>query len=234
VTPRDTAIRTQALEVATDKRLDVTLIAFDFDGTLSDDEMVVLLGEQAGAAGEIADVTERAMAGELSYAESLRERAALLEGVTEAEAIDAYERVQLRDGTADLIEALEDTGAETAILTGGFETGVENALRRHGVSVDHVIANRLPVTEGALTGGVEGPLIEGTKDDALVALTDDVGVPMAETIAVGDGANDVPMLKAAAFAVGFRPKSGVAGHCDAVVDTMADLRSVLAERGILG
>jgi phosphoserine phosphatase len=219
--------------VVTDERGNVTLVAFDFDGTLSDDEMVVLLGEKAGAADEIADVTERAMEGELSYAESLRERAALLEGVTESEAADAYDGVRLREGTADLIEALDAAGAETAILTGGFETGVESSLRRHGVPVDHVVANRLTVADGALTGDVDGPLVEGTKDDALARLADDRGVQMRETVAVGDGANDVPMLEAAGVAVGFRPKSGVARHCDAVVDTMAELTSVFEERGIV-
>ena len=211
----------------------MTLVAFDFDGTLSDDEMIVLLGEKAGAAAEIADVTERAMDGELSYAESLRERAGLLAGVTGAEAADAYEGVRLRDGTADLIGALDAAGVETAILTGGFEIGVKSALRRYSVSVDHVVANRLPVADGALTGGVDGPLVEGTKDDALAALADDVGIPIGETVAIGDGANDVPMLEAAGFAVGFRPKSGVAAHCDVVVKTMAELDSVLADRGIV-
>ena len=222
----------RALEVATDEGPTVTLVAFDFDGTLSDDEMIVLLGERAGAAGEIADVTERAMAGELSYAESLRERAALLEGVTEAEAADAYDGVGLREGAADLIGALCDAGAGTAILTGGFEAGVERALRRHDAAVDHVVANRLPVVDGALTGGVEGPLIEGTKDDALADLADERGVPMAETIAVGDGANDVPMLEVAGVAVGFCPKPGVADHCDTVVETMAALEDVLREHGV--
>jgi phosphoserine phosphatase len=225
--------RNRDLEVATDERRDVTLVAFDFDGTLSDDEMIVLLGEKAGAADEIADVTERAMEGALSYAESLRERAALLEGVTESEATDAYDRVALREGTADLFDALEDADVETAILTGGFEAGVESALRRHGVSVDHVVANRLPAADGTLTGEVEGPLVEGTKDDALATLADDRGVPMAETVAVGDGANDVPMLRAAGVAVGFRPKTGVARHCDAVVETMGELASVLETRGVI-
>ncbi len=222
-----------AYEVTTDEGRDVTLVAFDFDGTLSDDEMIVLLGEKAGAAAEIADVTERAMEGELSYAESLHERAALLEGVTETEASDAYDGVSLREGTADLVAALDAASAETAILTGGFETGVESALRRHGVSVDHVVANRLPLDDVTLTGEVEGPLIEGTKDDALARLADDLEVPMDGTVAVGDGANDVPMLDAAGFSVGFRPKAGVADHCDAVVETMAGLETVLRERGVL-
>jgi len=212
----------------------MTLVAFDFDGTLSDDEMIVLLGEKAGAADEIADVTERAMAGELSYAESLRERAALLEGVTEAEAADAYSRVRLREGVSDLLGTLSAAGVETAILTGGFEAGVERALARHDVAVDHVVANRLPVAGGALTGEVEGPLIEGTKDDALADLAADLGVPMADTVAVGDGANDVPMLEAAGFAVAFRPKSGVAERCDVTVETMAELDAVLREQGLLG
>jgi phosphoserine phosphatase len=211
----------------------MTLVAFDFDGTLSDDEMIVLLGEQAGAAAEIADVTQRAMEGTLSYAESLRERAALLSGVTEAEAAEAYGQVRLREGTVDLLRALEDAGVETAILTGGFEDGVRDALDRNGVSVDRIVANRLPAADGALTGDVEGPLIEGTKDDALAGLADDLGIPMAETVAVGDGANDVPMLSAAGFSVGFRPKSGVDEHCDVVVETMDELATVLGERGVL-
>ena len=211
----------------------MTLVAFDFDGTLSDDEMIVLLGEKAGAAEEIADVTQRAMDGELSYAESLRERAALLDGVTEAEAADAYEGVRLRDGTAGLIESLDAAGVETAILTGGFEAGVEGALDRYGVSVDHVVANRLPLADGALTGEVEGPLIEGTKDDALEDLAADLDIPMGETVAVGDGANDVPMLDAAAVAIGFRPKAGVADHCDAVVETMDELGGVLQDHGVV-
>ncbi|MFB6173326.1 MAG: phosphoserine phosphatase SerB [Halobacteriales archaeon] len=210
------------------------LVAFDFDGTLSDDEMIVLLGERAGRADEIAAVTERAMRGELSYAESLRERAALLADLPESEAARAYDAVSLRPGTAEVLSALSDAGVRTAILTGGFETGVEAALDRAGVSVDRIVANRLPAADGALTGAVEGPLVEGTKDEALRAVAGDLGIDAAETVAVGDGANDVPMLEAAGTAVGFRPKPGVRPHCDVVVATMTRLGRVLEERGITG
>jgi len=86
---------------------------------------------------------------------------------------------------------------------------------------------------GKLTGAAEGPLIEGTKDDALADLAAEVGVDMAETVAIGDGANDLPMLEVAGLAVGFRPKPAVEPHCDVVVSSMARLREVLQDEGVL-
>ncbi len=209
------------------------LIAFDFDGTLSDSEMTVLLGEEAGVAEEIDRITERAMNDEISYAESLYARAELLDGL-EAERVEAaFDRVELRPGSAGVIEALSVAGHHVAILTGGFDRGVDAALSAAGASVDTIVANRLPMRNGKLTGGAEGPLIEGTKDDALADLADDIGVDMAETVAIGDGANDLPMLEVAGLAVGFRPKPAVGPHCDVVVSSMAKLREVLQDEGVL-
>ncbi|MFB6159627.1 MAG: phosphoserine phosphatase SerB [Haloferacaceae archaeon] len=209
------------------------LVAFDFDGTLSDSEMTVLLGEQMGVADEMAAITERAMNDEIGYAQSLRERAALLEGLEDEKARAAFDEVSLREGAADLIERLNDQGQHTAVLTGGFERGVARALDREGVSVDTVVANRLPVEGGRLTGEVEGPLIEGTKDAALEELAADLDVPMERTVAVGDGANDLPMLEVAGLAVGYVPKPAVRPSCDVVVATMYRLRRVFEDRGIL-
>ena len=209
------------------------LIAFDFDGTLSDSEMTVLLGEEAGVAEEVDDITERAMNDELSYAESLYARAELLDGLPEDGIERAFDRVELRSGAADVLETLREAGHHVAILTGGFETGVEAALEREGVSVDTVIANRLPTRRGKLTGRVEGPLIEGTTDDALEELAADLDVPMGDTVAVGDGANDLPMLEVAGWAVGYEPKPAVEPHCDDVVDSMTRLRELFEEREIL-
>lgn len=217
----------------------MTLVAFDFDGTLTDDEMVVLLAERAGVADEVAAVTRRAMNGEITYAGSLRERAALLSGLPEPAVAAAYERVGLRPGAADLLGELSAAGVETAVLTGGFERGVRRALERADAPVDHLVANRLPFEDGgsgdesALTGEVAGPLVEGTKDDALGDLAGTVGVDPDETVAVGDGANDLPMLEAAGLAVGFRPKPTVRPACDVVVATMERLRLVLDEEGVL-
>ena len=209
------------------------LIAFDFDGTLSDSEMTILLGEQAGIAEEIDDITRRAMNDELSYAESLYARAELLDGLPEADAEAAFERVELRPGAADVVVALREAGHHVAVLTGGFEAGVERALSAECVDVDTVVANHLPVRNGRLTGEARGPLIEGTKDDALEDLAAEVGVPLDETVAVGDGANDLPMLEVAGLAVGYEPKPAVEPHCDVVVESMADLRDLLEERGVI-
>jgi phosphoserine phosphatase len=209
------------------------LVAFDFDGTLSDSEMTVLLGERAGIADEMAAITERAMNDEIGYAESLRRRAGLLEGLDAADAETAFGEVVLRPGAGRVIDRLNAAGHHTAILTGGFERGVEAALARAGTSVDTVVANRLPVADGRLTGAVEGPLIEGTKDDALADLADDRAVALDRTVAVGDGANDLPMLEAAGLAVGFRPKDAVRPACDVVVATMERLDRLFVERGLL-
>jgi len=207
------------------------IVAFDFDGTLSDSEMTVLLGQRCGAADEMEQITERAMNDEIAYAESLRERCALLEGLDDADAGAAFEEVRLRPGAAEVIEALREAGVYVAILTGGFERGVEAALAREGVEVDAVVANRLPVADGALTGEVEGPLIEGTKDDALEVLRAVVGDD--ETVAVGDGANDLPMLEVAGLAVGFEPKPNVEPACDVVVGSMDELLALFERRGLL-
>jgi len=210
----------------------MTLVAFDFDGTLSDSEMTVLLGEQCDAAEQMAAITERAMNDEIAYAESLRQRCALLEKLPVSAAEAAFDQVVLRPGAADVLAALDEAGVHTAILTGGFERGVRAALETEGVDVDDLVANRLPVADGALTGGVEGPLIEGTKDRALEDLAAAADVPLSETVAVGDGANDLPMLEVAGLAIGFEPKPAVEPACDVVVKSMADLQAVLVDEGV--
>ncbi|QPV64874.1 phosphoserine phosphatase SerB [Halosimplex litoreum] len=211
----------------------MTVVAFDFDGTLSDSEMTVLLGDRNGTADDMASITERAMNDEIEYAESLRQRCALLEDLPDEEARAAFDQVELRPGAADVIAALREAGVYVAILTGGFERGVAAALEKEGVEVDAIVANRLPVADGKLTGTVEGPLIEGTKDDALEVLTAVVGADRTDTIAVGDGANDLPMLQVAGLAVGFDPKPAVAPACDTIVETMAELQEVLEGEDVL-
>ncbi|MEZ3142420.1 phosphoserine phosphatase SerB [Halobaculum sp. MBLA0143] len=205
----------------------MTLIAFDFDGTLSDSEMTVLLGERAGVADEMARITERAMNDEIGYAESLRDRADLLADLSDAEAAAAFDEVRLRPGAGAVIDDLRAAGHHVAILTGGFDRGVAAALSAADTAVDTVVANELPVADEALTGEVTGPLIEGTKDDALASLAADLGTTVDEAVAVGDGANDLPMLEVAGLAVGYDPKPAVAPACDTVVTDVDELAATL-------
>lgn len=210
------------------------LVAFDFDGTLSESEMTVLLGERAGVGDRMAEITRRAMNDELSYAESLRERAGLLEGMPMVAAAAAFLKVELRDGTGSLLADLQEAGVTTAILTGGFQPGVEGALDSAGTSVDVIVANELPTTEdNELAGTVEGPLVEGSKDDALADICAKQGFALEDTVVVGDGANDLPMLEVAGLAIGFDPKPAVEPACDVVVEDVPALRSVLEAEGLL-
>ena len=210
----------------------MTLVAFDFDGTLSDSEMTVLLGEQAGVAAEIAAITDRAMAGELSYAASLRERVQLLSGLSTVAMEAAFARVRLHPGAGALLGRLRAAGVPVVILTGGFERGVDAALAAADAAVDAVVANRLVVADGSLTGGVTGPLIAGTKDTALAEVCARWGTSPADAVAVGDGANDLPMLEAAGTAIGYEPKPVVAGAADHIVHDMDELGALLAARGL--
>lgn len=205
------------------------LVALDFDGTLSPDEMIVLLAQRAGVSDRVDRVTARAMAGELEYADSLRERVRLLEGLHVDDVETAYGSIRLREGVPELLSQLSERGIRTAILTGGFETGVRTALRQAEIDVDRVIANELGTRDSELSGSVSGPLVEGTKDDALATLADEFGLAIEETIAVGDGANDRPMLSAAGVAIGFNPNQSVTPVCDTVVDSVSELSAVIQE-----
>ena len=210
----------------------MTLVAFDFDGTLSDSEMTVLLGEQAGVAAEIAAITDRAMAGELSYAASLRERVQLLSGLPTAAMEAAFAQVRLHPGAGALLGRLRAAGVPVVILTGGFERGVDAALAGADAAVDAVVANRLVVADGSLTGAVTGPLIAGTKDTALAEVCARWGTSPADAVAIGDGANDLPMLEAAGTAIGYEPKPVVAATADHIVHDMDELGALLAARGL--
>ncbi|PSQ32945.1 phosphoserine phosphatase SerB [Halobacteriales archaeon SW_10_68_16] len=218
----------------------MTLVAFDFDGTLSDSEMTILLGEQCdrielreeAVADRMGEITRRAMNDEIGYAESLRRRCALLADLPLADAEAAFAEVTLRPGATDIVARLREAGVFVTILTGGFERGVEAALEREGVAVDAIVANRLPAADGRLTGDVEGPLVEGTKDGALDDLVATSGESLTDTVAVGDGANDLPMLEATGLAVGFDPKPAVEPSCDVVVETMGELDALFEREGL--
>jgi phosphoserine phosphatase len=151
----------------------------------------------------------------------------------DADAQQAFNTVSLRPGAATLIDNLRGVGHHVAILTGGFDRGVTAALDAADVAVDTIVANHLISRDGHLTGRAEGPLIEGTKDDALEELATELGVEMGNTIAIGDGANDLPMLEVAGLAVGYQPKPAVEKHCSVVVSSMAELGELFESKDVL-
>lgn len=196
------------------------LVAFDFDSTLTEAELLVEVAGEAGVGSEVAAISERAMRGEVSYPESLRERVDLVRGLDVAAFTRAVDTIELRPSAPTVIRSLRDAGTSVAIITGAFRRGVERILAGHGVDVDMVIANELVMADGRLTGAVRGPLIEGTKDTALKRCASQVGTTPEAAAAVGDGANDIPMLRLAGTAIGVDPKPAVAEVCDHVIDDL--------------
>lgn len=210
----------------------MTLVAFDFDGTLSQADMSVLLGEEKDVASEIRGLAEQGLRGEVDFVESLRERVELVTGLPEHRVESAFDRIRLRKDVPELISELRRADVHVAIITGSFERGVKAALDREGIAVDTVVANRLLVEHNALTGDVEGSLVEGRKDEVLERLAIAEGIDLDQTIAIGDGATDLPMLQIAGTAIGFNPVPVVEPHCDKVVHSIRRLRLYFEQHGI--
>jgi len=208
----------------------VGLLVMDVDSTLITAEVIELLAEHAGAREEVADITERAMRGELDFAASLRERVATLAGL-EAEPVIAAvrEAVELSPGARELIDAIRAAGGKVGLVSGGFAEIVEPLADEAGV--DHVAANRLEVEAGRLTGRTTGPVVDrAAKEHHLRQWAEQDGVPLARVVAVGDGANDLDMLTAAGLGVAYCAKPVVQEQADAAV-TFPRLDAVL---GLLG
>ena len=206
------------------------LLVADMDSTMITVECIDELADYAGVRAEIAAITERAMQGELDFAGALKERVALLEGLDEGairRCLD--EKVGVTPGAIPLVRTMKREGAGTVLVSGGFTAFAGEVARRIGF--DAAVANELQVENGRLTG-VVGPAIVGArgKRDALVDAAALAGVPMEETLAVGDGANDIPMLEAAGLGVAYRAKPAVAAAAGARIEHN-DLTALLYAQG---
>lgn len=151
----------------------------------------------------------------------------------EREVHAAFQRCKLRDSAAELITDLRRSDVRVAVVTGSFERGVETAFERAGVAVDHVVANRLVLENGAVTGDVEGPLLDGQKNEVLERLAITEGIGLGRTVAVGNGATDLSMLQVAGTAIGFTPEPVVEQYCDVVVTSIRRLRLYLEQHNII-
>jgi phosphoserine phosphatase len=207
------------------------LIVADMDSTMIPVECIDELADYAGLKPQIAEVTERAMRGELDFAAALDARVALLKGLDES-AIDRClaERVSLMPGARTLIQTMRARGATAVLVSGGFTRFADPVGAQIGF--DRVIANRLLIEDGALTGAVEKPIVDSaTKEQTLRAVAAELDLDLSQTLAVGDGANDLPMIRAAGLGVAYRAKPVVAAAADARVDH-GDLTALLYAQGI--
>ncbi len=193
------------------------LVVMDVDSTLIQGEVIELLAAEAGCLDEVRDVTERAMRGDLDFADSLRARVALLSGLDEAALLRVRDAVELAPGARTLVRTLKRLGYQFAIVSGGFTQVTDRLVAELGI--DYSAANTLEVADGRLTGGLVGPLVDRRgKADALERFAAQAGVPIAQTIAIGDGANDLDMLARAGLGVAFNAKPVVREAADAAVN----------------
>ncbi len=189
------------------------LIVMDADSTLLQGEVIDLLAERSGCGTEVAAVTEAAMAGEVDFVDALRRRVRLLAGLTEADLLAVRESIPLAPGARTLVRTLKRLGYEIAVVSGGFTQVIEPLVRDLGI--DHLAANVLVLDRGVLTGELSGELVDRAgKAAALARFAAAAGVPLARTIAVGDGANDIDMLAAAGLGIAFNAKDVVRRAAD--------------------
>ncbi len=185
------------------------LVAFDMDSTLIRHEVIDELAREAGVGPQVAAVTEAAMRGEVDFDESLVRRVRLLAGLDESVLRRVADRLELTEGAEVLVGALRRFGFKTAVLSGGFRYFGLSLQRRLGI--DHLHANDLEIADGKLTGNVTGPVVNGPRKAALLAaIAAQENISLQQAVAVGDGANDLPMLAAAGLGIAFHAKPVVA------------------------
>ncbi|WP_454130067.1 phosphoserine phosphatase SerB [Microbacterium aurum] len=201
------------------------LVVFDADSTLLRNEVIELIADEAGRGPEVAAATEAAMRGEVDFATSLRSRVRALEGVPVAAFQRVRARVEPTPGAAELIAAIHDRGGVAAVVSGGFHEVLDVVAPPLGVDIWR--ANRLAVASEALSGEVEGDIVDAAgKAAALLEWAEAYGVPLRRTIAIGDGANDLQMMAVAGLGLAFNAKPAVRAQADLVVGPV-DLREVI-------
>ncbi|HGH3240662.1 TPA: phosphoserine phosphatase SerB [Acinetobacter baumannii] len=195
------------------------LVCFDMDSTLIEQEVIDELALEAGVGEQVAEITERAMQGELNFQQSFRARVALLKGLDASVLPKIAERLTITEGAERLISTLKALGYKTAILSGGFQYFAEYLQAKLGI--DEVHANVLDVQDGVVTGEVKGVIVDGArKAELLRELANKLGISLEQAMAVGDGANDLPMLAIAGLGVAYRAKPLVRQNANQAISSV--------------
>lgn len=193
------------------------LLVLDVDSTMIEQEVIELLAARVGVGDRVKDLTDKAMAGEMDFRQSLIQRVELLEGLSDKVFTDLLPEITITRGVPELINAIQSSGGQVGAISGGFSQVLEPLALMLGL--DFSMANRLEVKDGYLTGQISGDIVDAEmKARAMLHWASENGFNAADTVAVGDGANDIPMLKAAGFAVAFRPKEVLRPFADLVID----------------
>jgi phosphoserine phosphatase len=204
----------------------IKLVVFDLDNVIIDGEAIDEIGKLADVEEDIAEITEKAMQGEIDFETSINERVKLLEGISIEDIHNVACELPLMSGAEETINTLKENDIDVAIISGSFDVVADEIKERLGV--EKVYTNSFTVEDGKLTGEVTGPLVSGSKLDVLKDHVEDAGITLEEVVAVGDGANDISMIESAGCGIAFNAKDSVKEIADIVVDEK-DLTKVLDE-----
>ena len=206
------------------------IVMLDMDSTLIEQEVINLLGLAAGKSLEIEAITDKAMAGDLDFKTALIERVSLLKGLDHNILSQVRDQISLTKGAKKLVDELHQQGHKVGVVSGGFIEVIEPILK--SLEIDFYRANKLKIQDGVLTGEIDGPLIDShAKRMALEEFADQEQVQLEQTVAIGDGANDLEMIKAAGLGIAFNAKPKVAAAADTTISNQ-DLSTVLLLMGI--
>ena len=219
-----------AVEQGNGMRSAKRLVMLDMDSTLIVQEVIDLLAAKAGVAEEVSAITQKAMAGEMDFAQSLQARVSLLAGLNESMLSEVRSEITLTQGAEKLIQTLHLKGHKVGVVSGGFIDVIEPILKE--LKIDFYRANKLQILNGELTGKLEGEIIDrAAKLKALVEFAKNEGVQMSQTVAIGDGANDLDMIESAGLGVAFNAKPKVAAAAATTISG-SDLSAVLLLMGL--
>ena len=206
------------------------LVQLDVDSTFIQQEAIELLAAKAGVLEQVSAITASAMRGEMDFEQSLRARVALLKGLPESVIGEVQKEISLTDGAQNLVETLHGKGHSVSLVSGGFIDIIEPMIK--ALSIKYYKANKLEIVEGVLTGGLIGPVVDrAAKAEALREFAAASAVSIENTVAIGDGANDLDMMAAAGLSIAFNAKPIVVEAADLAINEPS-LRSVIALIGV--